>query len=188
MEMEVCQRPQSRAELFIAFTVLALQGFGGAQAFVQRELVEKKRWLTKEDFLGEWAVAQVMPGPNVVNLSLIVGGRFFGIPGALAALGGLMTVPLMLVLTLAFIYAGYSNHPEVAGAIRGISAVTAGIIAATGLKLLGGLKNNVLGIALCGVLGASCFVAIALLRLPLGYTLLGLGAISFAIVFRRLAP
>ena len=78
--------PQSRTDLFWSFTWLALQGFGGVLAVVQRELVEKKRWMTREEFIEDWAVAQIMPGPNVVNLSIMIGDRYFGLRGALAAL------------------------------------------------------------------------------------------------------
>ena len=87
-------RPRSRAELFTAFTWLALQGFGGVLAVVQRELVEKRRWLTRDQFVEDWAVAQIMPGPNVVNLALMIGGRHFGLPGALSALAGMLLAPL----------------------------------------------------------------------------------------------
>ncbi|RJG25862.1 chromate transporter, partial [Massilia cavernae] len=68
-------QPHSLTDLFVSFTLLALQGFGGVVAVVQRELVERKRWLTQEEFIEDWAVAQVMPGPNVVNLSMMIGGR-----------------------------------------------------------------------------------------------------------------
>jgi len=90
--------PQSPLDLFLSFTVLALQGFGGVLAVVQRELVEKKRWLTREEFVEDWAVAQVMPGPNVINLSLMIGARSFGFVGAMAALAGMLVVPLVVVL------------------------------------------------------------------------------------------
>ena len=79
-------RPASLRALFIAFTWLALQGFGGVLVVVQRELVERKRWMSQEEFIEDWAVAQVLPGPNVVNLALMFGGRMFGLPGALTAL------------------------------------------------------------------------------------------------------
>ncbi|WP_196933700.1 chromate transporter, partial [Pseudacidovorax intermedius] len=75
-------RPESLADLFLSFTILALQGFGGVLAVVQRELVERKRWLTKEQFIEDWAVAQVLPGPNVINLALMLGDRHFGLRGA----------------------------------------------------------------------------------------------------------
>ncbi|WP_309683929.1 chromate transporter [Polaromonas sp.] len=181
-------QPQSLSDLFVSFTLLALQGFGGVLAVVQRELVEKKRWMTREEFIEDWAVAQIMPGPNVVNLSLMIGARYFGIQGALAALAGMLTVPLVLVLLLALVYAQFAGHPGVAGALRGMGAVAAGLIAATGLKLFGALKANVLGPRLCIALGLACFVAIALLRWPLAYVLVGLGALACVLAFRKLKP
>ena len=181
-------QPKSLTDLFISFTLLALQGFGGVLAIVQRELVEKKQWMTREEFIEDWAVAQIMPGPNVVNLSLMVGGRYFGLKGAMAALAGMLTLPLVLVLILAVLYAQFAGHPGVAGALRGMGAVAAGLIAATGLKLFGALQNNVLGMRLCIALGVLCFAAIALLRIPLAYVLLTLGITACVLAYRRLKP
>src|SRR3954462_5191237 len=93
-------QPRSPRDLFFSFTWLALQGFGGVLAIVQREMVEKKKWLTPEQFLEDWAVAQVMPGPNVINLALMIGDRYFGLRGALAAVAGMLTVPLFVILAL----------------------------------------------------------------------------------------
>ncbi len=180
--------PQSLRDLFVSFTLLALQGFGGVVAVVQRELVEKKRWLTREEFIEDWAVAQILPGPNVVNLSMMIGARSFGLKGALAALAGMLTVPLMIVLLLALVYAQFSGYAGVAGALRGMGAVAAGMIAATGLKLFGALLNNALGLRLCIAFGALCFVAIALLRWPLLYVLFGLGSVACTLAYRRLKP
>ncbi len=181
-------RPQSLTDLFVSFTWLALQGFGGVLAVVQRELVEKKRWMTREEFIEDWAVAQIMPGPNVVNLSLMIGGRYFGLKGAMAALAGMLAVPLVLVLGLALMYAHFANHPGVAGALRGMGAVAAGLIAATGLKLFGALQKNVLGLRICVAFGLVCFAAIALLRWPLAYVLFGLGAVACVLAYRKLKP
>ena len=183
----VRKQPESLTDLFVSFTVLALQGFGGVLAVVQRELVEKKRWMTREEFVEDWAVAQIMPGPNVVNLSLMIGSRYFGFKGAMAALAGMLVAPLCVVLALALVYAQFAAYPGVQGALRGMSAVAAGLIAATGLKLFGALKSNVLGLPMCVALGALCFVAIALLRLPLAYVLLGLGGVACTIAFKKLA-
>ena len=179
-------RPHSLTDLFVSFTLLALQGFGGVLAIVQHELVEKKRWMTREEFIEEWAVAQIMPGPNVVNLSMMIGGRYFGLKGALTALAGMLTVPLIIALLLALIYARFADYPGVAGALRGMAAVAAGLIGATGLRLLAGLKTNVLGVRLCGVFGTLCFAAVALLRWPLVYVLLGLGCVACVLAFRKL--
>jgi chromate transporter len=181
-------QPQSLTDLFVSFSLLALQGFGGVLTVVQRELVEKKRWMTREEFVEEWAVAQIMPGPNVVNLSLMIGARYFGFKGAMAALAGMLTAPLVIVLLLALVYAQFAGHPGVQGALRGMSAVAAGLITATGLKLVGALQKNVLGWPLCIALGVLCFVAIALLRWPLAYVLLGLGVAACTLAYRRLEP
>ena len=179
-------QPESLSDLFVSFTWLALQGFGGVLAVVQREMVEKKRWLTREEFIEDWAVAQIMPGPNVVNLSLMIGARYFGLKGALTALAGMLLMPLLLVLVLAVVYGQFSANPQVAGALRGMGAVAAGLIAATALKLAVGLNGNVLGRGLCVALGVLCFAAIALLRWPLAYVLLGFGGLACCVAFRRL--
>ncbi len=180
-------RPASLPDLFLAFTVLALQGFGGVLAVVQRELVEKKRWLTREEFIEEWAVAQIMPGPNVINLSITLGARYFGLRGALVALAGMLTLPLLVVLALALVYAGFADDPKVQGALRGMGAVAAGLIMGTGLKLLPSLQKNVLGIPLSAAIGVLSFVAIALLKVPLAWVLLGLGALGCVVAYRRLS-
>jgi chromate transporter len=180
-------QPTSKTDLFLSFTWLALQGFGGVLAVVQRELVEKKRWMTRDEFVEEWAVAQIMPGPNVVNLSLMIGARYFGLAGAMAALAGMLMAPMCVVLLLAIGYTRFADDPHMAGALRGMGAVAAGLIAATGIKLLTALQANVLGRTLCLGLGLACFVGIALLRWPLAYVLFGLGAVGCVLAYRKLS-
>ena len=180
-------RPHSRTDLFLSFSILALQGFGGVLAIVQRELVEKRRWMTREEFVEEWAVAQVMPGPNVVNLSLMIGGRYFGLSGALAALAGMLAAPLVVVLLLAFFYGKVADTAWAQNALRGMGMVSAGLIAATGIKLMSALHSNVMGWRICALLAAATFVAIAWLRWPLAWVLLGLGGAGFAWAYRCMA-
>ncbi len=179
-------RPESLRDLFWSFTWLALQGFGGVLAVVQRELVEKKKWLTREEFLEDWAVAQILPGPNVINLSLMIGDRYFGLRGALVALAGMLTLPLLIALALAAAFAGVSDSPAVQGALRGMGAVAAGLVAATGLKLIGALNTNVMGALVSWTLATITFVAIALLRVPLVWVLLGLGTLACVWAYRQL--
>lgn len=180
--------PRSPGDLFVSFTLLALQGFGGVLAIVQREMVEKKRWLTNEEFLEDWAVAQVMPGPNVVNLSLMIGDRHFGLRGALAALAGMLSVPLLVVLALAVLYAQYQGHPQVAGALRGMGAVAGGLVAATGIKLIAALRTHPLGLRACLALVLLMVALIAWWRLPLVGVLLGVGLPACALTWRKIAP
>ena len=179
-------RPASLLDLFVSFTILALQGFGGVLAVVQRELVERKRWLTQEEFIEEWAVAQIMPGPNVVNLALMIGNRYFGLRGGLVALAGMLTVPLLVVLVLAVLHSHYAHHPGVAGALRGMAAVSAGMIAATGLKLASALGKHPLPMWLTAAIALLCVVFVVLLHLPLAYTLLILGSIGVTLTYRKM--
>lgn len=181
-------RPQSLRDLFWTFTLLALQGFGGVLAVVQHELVDKKRWLTREEFIEDLSVAQIMPGPNVCNLSMMIGDRYFGLRGALTALAGMMTLPLVLLLLLALAYASFASHPAVVGALRGMGAVAAGLIAATAFKLLATLKTNPLGMALCIAIAVASFIAVSVLHLPLFYVLLLFGLLACVLAYRRLAP
>ena len=179
-------RPQSLSDLFWSFTLLALQGFGGVLAVVQRELVDKKKWLTREEFIEDWAVAQILPGPNVVNLSLMLGDRYFGLRGAMLAMAGMLAFPLLIVLLMAVLFAGIADAPAAQGALRGMGAVAAGLITATGLKLLSALEKNVMGRIVCGALALATFTAIAWLRLPLALVLLGLGALASVWAYRRI--
>jgi chromate transporter len=170
--------PRSKTDMFITFTLLALQGFGGVVAVVQRELVEKKRWMTQAQFLEDWAVAQIMPGPNVVNFCLMIGGRHFGFGGALASLAGLLLAPLAVVLILASVFGGVSDAAWAQGALRGMGAVAAGLIAATGIKLIAALKSNSMGIVMSVAVMVSTFLCVSLLRWPLIWVLLGIGSLA----------
>lgn len=179
-------RPRSLSDLFFGFSWLALQGFGGVLAVAQRELVEHKRWLTKEEFVEDWSVAQLMPGPNVINLAIALGSRYFGFRGALVAVAGMLTFPAMIVLLLAILYGQVGHHTAVAGALRGMGAVAAGLVIATGLRLMPALNANVLGRGTCVALGLLGFVGIAWLRLPLAWVMLALGGIGWGLAWKRL--
>lgn len=173
--------PRSPLELFIAFTLLALQGFGGVLAVAQRELVDRRGWLTKEEFLEAYSLSQILPGPNVVNLSLMLGDRFFGWRGALASVAGMLLAPLAIVLLLAYGYRSFADHAMVAGALRGMGAVAAGLLLAMSFKLMGALARNPMGRAACAALGLAALVAVAVLRLPLAWVILGLGALGWGL-------
>jgi chromate transporter len=178
--------PRDLRDLFFSFTFLALQGFGGVMVIVYRELVEKKGWLTDDEFLEDWSVAQLLPGANIINLALIIGNRYFGLRGALAALTGMMMAPLVVVIALTLIYTRYADYPGVIGALHGMGAVVAGLIGATGLRLLKSLRASPLPKPLCIAILICCFLMIAIMRWPLGYALLGLGLISCVLTYRRI--
>jgi chromate transporter len=180
------QVPASPGEMFWVFTALALQGFGGVLPVAQRELVERHRWLSREQFVETLSVGQVLPGPNIVNMALMIGDRFFGLRGALASLAGLLCAPLLIVLILAALYGRLSSLPAVAGALRGMGAVAAGLIVSTALKSLPTVRRNPLGTTLAGVLVLISALAIGGFRVPLVWVVLGLGAVAVTLAAWRL--
>jgi chromate transporter len=152
----------------------------------QRMLVERQRWLTREQFLELLSVSQVLPGPNVVNLSLIVGDRFFGWRGAAFSLAGMIAAPTVIVLLLAVIAAHLRASTTVAGALHGMGIVAAGLILATAVKLMRGLMKNALGVAWCAAFVSATLLAVGIGRLPLAGVVLGLGSVSSFIAWRRI--
>jgi chromate transporter len=178
--------PGSCRAVFVAFTRLALQGFGGVLPVAQRELVERLRWLSREQFLEMLSVAQVLPGPNVVNLALMVGDRFLGWRGALAALAGMLMAPLLVVLLLAALAAHTREWPAVQGALRGMGVVAAGLVLATALKLARPLQRSVLGRPAAGALALAALLAVGVWRWPLVAVVLALAAIACGWAWWRL--
>ena len=113
-----------------------MSGFGGVLPWARRTLVEQEKWVTAEEFSAMLGICQIVPGPNIVNLGVCIGSRFAGIPGAIAAVLGLMLGPVAILLVLAVLYEHYSYMPIVQGMLRGVSAVGVGLIACTGFKMM----------------------------------------------------
>lgn len=170
--------PRSLAELFLAFNRLALQGFGGVLPIAQRELVERRGWLTKAEFVELLSVGQVLPGPNVVNLALMYGDRCFGWRGALAACAGMLLLPLGIVIAAAVLYQQLASQPMVAGALRGMGAVAAALVLSTGVKLAGALGRNPLGLKVGLVYALATAGMVGGLRWPMVAVVAGLGGLS----------
>jgi chromate transporter len=180
------RRPAGCGELFRVFTRLALQGFGGVLPVAHRTLVEQERWLSAQQFVELLTLGQVLPGPNIINMAIIIGDRFLGWRGAVAACAGLLTVPLFIVLGLAIAYQQQAAHPAVAGALRGMGAVAAGLILATGVKLLRTLRGNPMGLPACVAIGAATFALVGGLRWPMVGVVLGLGGLGMALAWWRI--
>ena len=180
------QPPKSLRELFVGFTLLALQGFGGVLGVSQQFLCERRKWLTRDEFVEVLAMSQVLPGSSVCNLAMIVGDRFMGWRGALAALAGITLLPLAIVLAMTAAYAQLASVPAVAGALEGMAAVATGLIGGTALKLGVTLKGNAMRLPACLLLGAATFVAVALLHWSLVWVFGGLGLVAWAYAWMRL--
>ncbi len=181
------RQPASCAELLRVFNRLALQGFGGVLPIAHHELVERERWINAQQFVELLTISQVLPGPNIVNFAIIFGDRFFGWRGAVAASAGLLVLPMVIVLALAMAYQHLADWPTVAGALRGMGAVAAGLIIATALKLARALKRNPLGMPTSFALGAATLVMVGFLRWPMVWVVLGLGSLGMALAAWRLS-
>jgi chromate transporter len=174
--------------MFKVFTRLALQGFGGVMPVAQRTLVEQEGWLTPEQFLELLSISQVLPGPNIVNMALVLGDRHFGWRGALAACSGVLLAPLVLVLGLAVMAQQLRDQPVVGDALRGMGVAVAALVFSMAIKLASGLRKNALGLLACGGFAALTTVAVAILRWPLPVVVLGLGSAAIALAWWRLKP
>ena len=183
-EPEPVREPASLGDLFLTFTLVALQGFGGVLPVAQHMLCHRKRWLTPARFVELLSIAQVLPGPNIGNLALLVGDRKFGLRGALAATAGLSAVPLALMLSVAAFYTRFAAHAAVAGAVRGMGATSAGLIAGTALRLGGSLRESPIGLAASLALGGTTFALVAFARAPLAAVLLAVGSVACALGWR----
>ncbi|MFN0185568.1 MAG: chromate transporter [Aquabacterium sp.] len=172
--------PASPWRLFVVFNRMAMQGFGGVLPVAQRELVEVEGWLTREQFVDLLALSQVLPGPNVINLSVIFGDRHFGWRGSVAATAGLVAAPLVIVLLLAAAYARWRDVPAVAGALRGMAAVAAGLLLATGCKLAVTLRTSPLGRPLAYGLAGAALLLVGGLRWPMVAAVAVLGGAGMA--------
>jgi len=129
-------------ELFFAFSQLALSGFGGVLPWAHRTLVEKKGWLTQREFVDTLAMGQLLPGPNIGNMAVMIGYRFAGYTGAAAAFAGLVGGPFLLMIAAGLLYQTYGTLPLVQQALSGMSAVAAGLVLATGLKMTASLRRH----------------------------------------------
>jgi len=171
----------SRSALFFGFLKIGLSGFGGVLPFARRMIVDERRWLSEFEFLDVLSLSQFLPGPNIVNVSIIIGRRFCGVIGSIAACTGLMLMPLAIVLALATLYEQVAHVEAVRSAVSGVSASASGLILATALKLARPLRQKPWQIGICVL----AFVGIALLRAPLLWVLAMLCPLSIAIAWWR---
>ena len=157
-------------ELFIAFARMSLAGFGGVLVFARRAIVDEHRWMTADEFNETFALCHFLPGPNIVNLSVVFGSRFRGVAGSIAAFTGLLAPPFLIVTVLAMIYARYGDLPVLRRILDGVSCAAAGLLLAVTLRMMLPLLKRRDPVAL--VVLVAVFAAVGLLRWPLPQVLL----------------
>lgn len=168
-------------ELFVAFAKMSLAGFGGVLVWARLAIVEQHRWMTAEQFNETFALCHFLPGPNIVNLSVVFGSRFRGVPGAIAAFAGLLGPPVVIVTILAALYARYGEIDALRRTLTGVSCAAVGLLFAVIFKMLMPLLRKRDPVAL-GLLGA-VFVAVGLLRQPMPIVLAVAVPISIGLSF-----
>ena len=133
--------------------------------WARRAIVEQNRWMTAEEFNETFALCHFLPGPNIVNLSVVFGSRFRGVAGGVAAFAGLIGPPVLIVLLLASLYERFGEVDALRRILAGVSCAAVGLLMAVVFRMMMPLIRNRdwVGIVVMGAV----FVAIGLLRLPL---------------------
>jgi chromate transporter len=173
--------PPGLIELFVAFAKMSLAGFGGVLVWARRAIVDQHKWMTADEFNETFALCHFLPGPNIVNLSVVFGSRFRGIPGGIAAFAGLVGPPVVIVTILAALYARYGEIDALRRILAGVSCAAVGLLIAVVFRMMMPLlkKRDLVGTAVL----ATVFIAVGLLRLPLPAVLLVAIPLSLAITF-----
>jgi chromate transporter len=167
-------------QLFTGFLVLGLTGFGGVLPLARRMIVEDRHWLSGAEFTELLSLCQFLPGGNIINMSVAIGMKFRGIPGAFAALIGLIAAPTAIVIALGVIYDRFGDAPQVRHLFAGLAAAAAGLLVSLAIKIALPLRRKPVAIAITVL----CFVAFAVLRLPLLPTMTILVPLSIVATWR----
>jgi len=180
------RKPESLGELFRVFNRLALQGFGGVLPVARYELVEREQWLLPDEFVELLSICQVMPGPNVISLALLFGHRHFGLRGSFVGVLGMMLLPTFIVMGLAIVYGRVASHPAAVAALRGMGAVSAGLIVSTALKSMPAIRRNAIGPTLSAALALLTIVGVLWLHWAMYYLVPVLGGAGTWLAWRAL--
>ena len=170
-------------ELLIAFSTMAVSGFGGVLPWARRKIVDQKRWMTPQEFNEAFSLSQFLPGPNVVNFSVVFGSRFGGAAGAAVALAGLLGPPVAIVTVLAMLYARYGDVAALSRVLAGISAAAVGLLIAMVAKMARPLFRR--GAYWMPAIAFIALIAVGPLHWPLQWVLLVLAPIGVALAWVR---
>lgn len=176
--------PPGVIALFLAFAGMSLSGFGGVLVFARRAIVDERRWMTAEEFNETFALCHFLPGPNIVNLSLVFGSRFRGIVGGLAAFAGLVGPPMLLVTGVAAIYSHFGQVEALRRTLAGVSCAAIGLVGSAVVRMMMPLLKKRDGLGL--VVTAAVFAAIGMWQLPLPAVLLVAVPVSLAMTYAKM--
>jgi chromate transporter len=124
------------AALFIAFLIVSLCGFGGGLVWAHRIAVDQRRWISEHEFADVVSLCQFMPGPNMVGIAVCVGTNLRGLKGAIAAVSGFVLIPWTIGFAFGALLLRHTHVPAIQNVLRGVSAAAAGLLIATGIRML----------------------------------------------------
>ena len=180
-EPDLVTAPPGLVALFLAFARMSLAGFGGVLVFARRAIVEQHRWMTADEFNETFALCHFLPGPNIVNLSMVFGSRLRGIAGGVAAFAGLLLPPTLIMTALGIFYARFGDLDVLRRSLAGISSAAVGLLIAVVFRMMTPLLKRMDPLALILMLGVC--PAIGVLRLPLPTVLLVAIPVSVAATY-----
>lgn len=155
--------PKSLGDLFLGFLWIGARSFGGVLPWAYRTMVEERRWLSDADFTEVVGLCQFLPGPNIGNVSIVLGKRWFGLAGSIVAFLGLMALPFVWVLALFVLYTDFLANPMLTSIVTGVGAAGAGLFIGTAVKLGRALMKKPVAL----VIVAACFLCVAIGRISL---------------------
>ena len=165
--------PMSLGALFVAFLKVSLCGFGGGLVWARRVVVEQRRWVSEEEFADILSLCQFMPGPNVVGIAVCVGAKLRGLIGSIAAVCGFVLIPWAAGLSLGVFYLRHTHLAVLQNILGGVSAVGAGLLIATGIRMLTLQRNGPQAFAAAALaVGGIVFTKLPLLVVLFGLVLL----------------
>jgi chromate transporter len=182
MSTNVVEAPRpSLLNIALAFATISSTAFGGGQKASIRQQVLSRGWMDAERFMDGLEIAQVLPGPNILNLAIYCGQRVRGIPGAIAAFLGASMPPFAIILIAGALYFKFSSNPFVQGALRGCAAGALGLTIGNALELSWDERSDWIRIALLAVTA----LTVTFLHMPLLMVLVVFGGLGIAHEYRR---
>jgi chromate transporter len=172
----------SLAALFLAFLNIGLTSFGGGlSGWIHREFVGRRRWMSEGEFLSGLALAQAMPGVNVVNLSLWIGFALRGSAGALLSVTGVLAAPILVIILIGAIYGRYGGLSSVHAVLAGVTAAAVGLTLTLGWRAARRAARDLSSLLLM----LATFGMVGVLRWPMLPVVAVLVPVSLGLAFRR---
>jgi chromate transporter len=169
-----------RTIFWIFFQIGALSFGGGLSAWLYREIVEKRKLMPASDFMSALTLAQVLPGINMMNLSVYVGQRLRGLEGVLTAVLGLLLVPFFAIIAVGSIYAQLKEQPGISDFFDGMAATAVALLLAMGIKAVKVTRMQPVQLAIA----AAVVVLVGGLRVPMVPVILVLAPLSVWLAWR----